>query len=432
MAPQHCRRCCTPTRRAPPADASSARAASERLVAPIPSRRRRPRAAAAAPRSTATPPPARRPPHHEPWPLLLLARRRQGTPALRGELWRGCRCVDALGAPAPRRNACAAGRRVRRREARRLQVRQVVCARRHALARGGGHQRHHLPGHRRPLGRGGGNDGFHGRLRRAHSARGPPRGAGVTPQERAAEGGRRDAAPAAARPRPALPGRLVGGRLRLHLRQDGAPARRRLRVRDTRHLPVVPAAALLLGLARPLPQLRGLRLPSGRRRGVLQAGVPHRRRLRGGAHGRTAAASSLRRLPHPGRRRGHVPELRRPPARRNLVRGARRRQQVRARADLEAQRRVRRATLPRRRCRPPGPCARHARMQLRLPAASRRGQRGRSALQAVLRLRRRAGGVAGRRGAVSGRVRAALLCRAHLSLGASRAHTPSSTDTPTS
>mmetsp|Transcript_8818 Transcript_8818/g.27819 ORF Transcript_8818/g.27819 Transcript_8818/m.27819 type:complete len:201 (-) Transcript_8818:65-667(-) len=60
-------------------------------------------------------------------------------------------------------------------------------------------------------------------------------------------------------------------------------------------------------------------------------------------------------------------------------------------------------------------------MQLRLPAASRRGQRGRSALQAVLRLRRRAGGVAGRRGAVSGRVRAALLCRAHLSLGDLRA-----------
>jgi len=70
------------------------------------------------------------------------------------------------------------------------------------------------------------------------------------------------------------------------------------------------------------------------------------------------------------------------------VRGARRRRQVRARADLEAQRRVRRATLPRRRCRPPRPCARHARLQLRLPAASRRGQRGRSALQAVLRLRR--------------------------------------------
>lgn len=45
--------------------------------------------------------------------------------------------------------------------------------------------------------------------------------------------------------------------------------------------------------------------------------------------------------------------------------------------------------------------------------------------------RRRARGVAGRRGAVSGRVRAALLCRAHLPLGASRAHTPSSTDTPT-
>ena len=35
---------------------------------------------------------------------------------------------------------------------------------------------------------------------------GPPGGAGVAPQERAAEGGRRDAAPAAARPRPALPG----------------------------------------------------------------------------------------------------------------------------------------------------------------------------------------------------------------------------------
>lgn len=145
---QHFSRCCSPTRRTPPADASSARAAAERLVAPIPGRGRRPRAAAAAPRSAATPPPARRPPRREPWPLLLvlllLARRRQGTPALRGELWRGRRCVDALGAPAPRRNACAAGRRVRRREARRLQVRQVVCARRHALARGGGHQRRHL------------------------------------------------------------------------------------------------------------------------------------------------------------------------------------------------------------------------------------------------------------------------------------------------
>ena len=239
------------------------------------------------------------------------------------------------------------------------------------------------------------------------------------------------------------------------------------------------------------------------------AQVPHRRRLRGGAHGRTAAASALRRLPHSGRRRGHVPKLRRPPARSNIVRDCprlpeitrdyprlpetarnwprlecrpagrspQRVQDCRARASPPSSsrlssgtRRPSSATGSRpSRPRSPTTCAPCDAPAAALPAAppvcaacpaaaaasggfaawTTWPQRTPSRTTATapkapppapLRhsvergpdwRRRRARGVAGRRGAVSGRVRAALLCRAHLPLGASRAHTPSSTDTPT-
>ena len=75
----------------------------------------------------------------------------------------------------------------------------------------------------------------------------------------------------------ALRRRTCGRRLRVDLRQVGA-GRLRLRLRLPRHLPLVPAAALLLVLARPVPQLRGVRQPGGRRRGVHWARLPHRPR----------------------------------------------------------------------------------------------------------------------------------------------------------
>ena len=76
-------------------------------------------------------------------------------------------------------------------------------------------------------------------------------------------------------PRAVLAGRRAGGRVRIDLRQVRVAAGLRLCLRIARHLPLVPAAALLLVLAGPVPQLRGLRQPGGRRRGLHGARLPH-------------------------------------------------------------------------------------------------------------------------------------------------------------